>query len=72
MPLQPISSLRIRESIDFSFACTAAVISLEEKGEFWRKASVVIGAVGTGTQEVEEIADLTEGKRLDGQVIEEA
>jgi 4-hydroxybenzoyl-CoA reductase subunit beta len=63
---------RIRESIDFPFASMAAVISLEEKGEFCRKASVVIGAVGTRPQEVKEIAEITEGKRLDGQVIEEA
>lgn len=62
---------RIRESIDFPFAGLAAVIHVDKKENVCRKASVAIGAVGPKPLDVHEIAEISEGKRLDGRLIEE-
>jgi 4-hydroxybenzoyl-CoA reductase subunit beta len=67
----PYFKYRIRESIDFPFAGLAAVIHVDKKEKVCRKASVVIGAVGPKPLDVHEIAEIAEGKRLDGRLIEE-
>ncbi len=63
---------RIRRSIDFPVADVATLVSLNGDGKVVREARVVIGAVGTKPQEIEEIGKLLAGKSLTDALTEEA
>ena len=63
---------RIRRSIDFPVADVAAFVNVEGPEKTVREARVVIGAVGTKPQEIEEIGKLLAGKSMTDTLMKEA
>lgn len=63
---------RIRRAVDFPIASLAGMFEMDRQEKVCRRARVVIGAVGTRPQEINEIGELLEGKRIDGTIIEKA
>jgi CO/xanthine dehydrogenase FAD-binding subunit len=63
---------RIRKSIDFPLAGVAAFVTVDGSRKAVSEARVVIGAVGTKPQEIEEIGKLLTGKSMTDALMEEA
>ena len=63
---------RIRRSIDFPLADVATFVTFNDDGKVVREARIVIGAVGTKPQELEEVGQLLAGKSLADGLMEEA
>lgn len=63
---------RIRKSIDFPLADVAARVTFNGQGKAVTEARVVIGAVGTKPQELEDVGGLLAGKSMTDALLEEA
>ncbi len=63
---------RIRKSIDFPLASLATRLIFDRKKKVCREAKVVIGAVNTRPEELKEIENLLQGRKIESSLIEEA
>ncbi len=63
---------RVRRSIDFPLASAAITLILNKRERVCREVKVVIGAVSSKPQVVEEIIQLLKGKKIEDPIIEEA
>lgn len=76
-PMPPFSGssyqkLRLREAIDFPLASAAVVLSLESGNGKIKGVKAVLGAVGSGPIDVEEVASILKGNTLTPELIEKA